>query len=342
MFGRDKPAFRSPAKILEDLAKLGEQGVYSVFLFQDPTMGGRKYWKELLCALKSDKSDLSEIVLELFEPPPSEFLEGLSSLRERIRLTISPESGVDSVRKAHGRTYTNEEILSTSRLCMKLGLRLTAFFMIGLAEETYETVEQTSRLWEQFYAMRCGEPQGGGGAVKHAVGSMILLDPGSLAFDHPEKYGYKLLFKNLRDYISGMLMPSWHQWVSYETRWLSRKDIATLTLHALTESILVREKYGLYSIPSLREKHGLVSTPELPELPAELYFTITHLSRIIIDEVDRAMQLSDATERQNRLRGLNEALKIDAWQTASGDPYEYKLAIWTALHKAVGLLDASS
>jgi B12-binding domain/radical SAM domain protein len=323
LFGRDRPAFRSPVKITDDLQKLDEQGVQAVFLFQDPCMGGRKYWRELVRALKSDNSNIDTISLELFAPPPAEFLKSLSSIRERVTLTISPESGVDTVMNAHGRPYTDTDLRSTAALCKRLGLRLTVFFMVGLAGENHETFEQTSHLWEEFYAMSHARPEGPG-AVRHVVGSMILLDPGSLAFDHPGKYGYKLFFKNLRDYIAGMTMPSWHQWISYETSNLSRADIARLTLYALAESARVREKYGVYAVQ---------------EEAAEHYF-ISRLGQIVLEEVDRVIELGDDQVMSDRLRNLSHLLTTYP-QPAPNDPYGYAAVIRRAAIESVGLLDAA-
>jgi B12-binding domain/radical SAM domain protein len=326
MFGRERPAFRSPSKIVEDLGKLGEQGVKVVFLFQDARMGGRKYWNELVTALKSDRSKIETIAMELFEPPPAKFLESLAGLRDRITLTMSPESGVDHVRRAHGRPYTNQEILSMTRTCKRLGLRLTVFFMLGLAGENRETMAQTYRLWEEFYSPAPGAEKVmiGGGVARHGMGSMVLLDPGSLAFDHPEKYGYKLHFKTLGDYIAGMSMPSWHQWISYETRELDRAEIARLTLDAFIESARIREKYGAFTTP---------------EETAEQYLMM-RLNRIIMDAVDHTMQLTDAHERLERLKALRESLASYP-ETGGSDLYGYWSAIRTAMRESIGLLDAS-
>jgi len=162
------------------------------------------------------------------------------------------------------------------------------------------------------------------GVVRHAFGSMILLDPGSLAFDYPEKYGYKLFFKKLRDYIAGMLMPSWHQWVSYETSKLSRADIARLTLYALAESARVREKYGVYMAP---------------EEAAEQYFMV-RAGQIVLEEVDRAVQITDAQATLDRLENLSQTLTSYPRLTPT-DPYGYGAAIMRATLESVGLLDAA-
>ena len=279
--------------------------------------------KNLLAALRSDTSNIKTLALELFEPATREFLESLASIRERVTLTISPESGVESVRKGHGRTYTNEQILSTANLCRKLGLSLTVFFMIGLAGETHETLEQTERLWEQLYKRTESGEDETRPVVKHGVSPMILLDPGSLAFDHPEEYGYKLRFKKLSDYVQAMTRPSWHQWISYETRELNTTEIANITLLALEESIRVREKHGVYK-----------SSPE----KAEQEYFVTRVGREIIASVDEAMGLKDEAERLNVLA---RTLSAYPWVASKDDPYGYSLAIRTAMMESVGLLDAT-
>jgi radical SAM superfamily enzyme YgiQ (UPF0313 family) len=65
-FGRERPAFRSPEKIAEDLRKLTNQGVQLVFLCQDPRMGGKEYWSRLLSKLQKEKLQLRQLTMELF------------------------------------------------------------------------------------------------------------------------------------------------------------------------------------------------------------------------------------------------------------------------------------
>jgi hypothetical protein len=86
----------------------------------------------------------------------------------------------------------------------------------------------------------------------------IVLDPGSLAFDFPEKYGYKLLYKNLEEYIQGLTGPSWHQWLNYETDLLDKKAIIEIILQSTAFTIDQREQYGLYSgAEAVRERLNL-------------------------------------------------------------------------------------
>jgi hypothetical protein len=121
---------------------------------------------------------------------------------------------------------------------------------------------------------------------------MILLDPGSLAFDFPTDYGYRLTFKNLEDYIEGMSLPSWHQWISYETKFLNRDSIRKLLIESLEYSINLRERCGFYSRVEADTAR----------------FCFVEASKATIDVVNDAMSIRDDGERLKRLKSFRESL----------------------------------
>jgi B12-binding domain/radical SAM domain protein len=289
-FGRNKPAFRSPEKITEDIKKLSEQGVQIVFLYQDPRLGGKQYWSRLIETIRQERIPLAQLSMELFGPADEEYIKELSEMRVPLALTISPESGVDSVRRAHGRNYTNEELLRTIKLCKRYGITLGIHSMLVLANETRETVKKTWEFWEQICSTN--QEVQGETPVSYAFGPMILLDPGSLAFDLPESHGYRPIFKNLEDYVKGMSLPSWHQWISYETVFLDKDSIIKLILDSLEYSISLRDKYGLYSKSEAETER--------------LYFV--DVNKLVINEVNKAMTLHDTSEKLKRLRSLKAYL----------------------------------
>jgi len=127
--------------------------------------------------------------------------------------------------------------------------------------------------------------------VHYGYGPMILLDPGSRAFDAPASYGYRLRFKNLEDYINGLSLPSWHQWISYETKSLNRDSITKLIIDSIERSIYLREKYGSYS-------NAEADT-------ARLYYIVAN--KLAIDMVDDAMSLEES-ERTKRLDIFKDSL----------------------------------
>ncbi|MEM2915192.1 MAG: radical SAM protein [Candidatus Bathyarchaeia archaeon] len=285
---RDKPSFRNPDKIAEDLEKLHEQGVKMVFLFQDPRMGGKNYYEELIRKIRTANISLMHLSMELFEPLNEEYIRSLSQIGIPLTLTISPETGAESVRIAHGRNYTNTELFKTIKICQKYQekIDLIVFFMFALAYENLETINDTLKLWEKICVTNRDSKN-----INYAFGPMILLDPGSLAFDYPKTYGYKLIFKDLEEYIRGMQMPSWHQWISYETKFLQRTKIADLIIRLIEKSINLREKYGIYDrIQAFKERLSYVFT-----------------NRLIMQKVDQAMHLNEF-ERQQKLKALKETI----------------------------------
>jgi hypothetical protein len=188
---------------------------------------------------------------------------------------MSPESLVEDVRSAHGRQYTNENIFKTAKLCKSYSIPIGIFSMLALANDTEETVKENWEVWEKICQLNIHGK--GSASIHYGFGPMILLDPGSPAFNYPEKYGYRLLFKTLEDYIRGMSQLSWHQWLSYETKYLNKDQIAKLIIDSVEYSINLRERYGVYT-KSLADKN-------------RSYFVDS--SRKIIADLDRAMRLLD-------------------------------------------------
>lgn len=119
----------------------------------------------------------------------------------------------------------------------------------------------------------------------------IIIDPGSLAHDYPEKYGYKMAFKTLEDYIEAFSQPSWHQWINYETELLSRDDLIELVFKFVEFSIIQRERYGLFSTSD-----------------AEIKRFQNKINKIAMDEVDAIMALQDKAERRAKLKLLKDTV----------------------------------
>lgn len=241
---REKPAFRSPEKIVEDIAKLSSLGIKKIFLFQDPRMGGKEYWTKLFSALRSVRQLEINISMELFGPADEEYIKQMASIGLPIALSISPESCCDEVRKAQGRKYGNEELYKTLKLCRKYNIPIGVFSMIALGDDTPKTIKETWKIWEQICIINC--ESSGRSPIHFAFGPMILLDPGSPAFDYPESHGYRLKFKDLEGYIKGMSLISWHQWISYETKYFNRDAITKLIIDSIERSISLREQYGIF------------------------------------------------------------------------------------------------
>jgi len=315
-FGMKKPSFRSPEKIIEDIKKLNEEGIKFVGLYQDPRMGGEKYWKELMAALRQEKNRFERLSLDLLAPADEEFVRAVATIGNRTVLQICPDTGACDVRRAQGRNYSNEELLDSIKLCHRYHIPVTVFLSVGLEGETGETIEETWELWDKLCSLdkRSLERGSFGSDVNRRVPlggpiiGPIVIEPGALCFDFSDKYGYKIAFSNLEEYIKGLSQPSWHQWLNHETKQLDKEAFLALIFKSIEYSIRQRMKYGVYD--------QMKAARELLKARANM---------IAVGEVNHLMTMTDEKERQSRLKALAEAVStLFSVSPDAYDPYGYR------------------
>lgn len=289
--GMNKPAFRSPEKIVRDMKKLNEYGISFIGLFQDARMAGEKYRKSLVETLKKEKPQLDRLSIDILKPSDEEFIKEISTVSRNIIMHFCPDTGSDEVRKLLGRNYSNKELLNTVRLCHKYHIPVTNFFSMGLAGETENRMKETWSLWEKLDQMDyTASLKGIFGDIESSVpiGGQILgpivLDPGSRAFDSPGKYGYRLLYKNMEEYIKGLSLPSWHQWLNYETLVSDKKTIVDMIQRSIEFTIDQREKYGFYNREQAYYERCMVEA-----------------DRAVVDRADQIMGMKDPDERIKKI-----------------------------------------
>lgn len=214
--------------------------------------------------------------------------------------------------------------------------------MIGLAKETYRTMEETWKLWEKLYEIDRKSPNElskryspEASRIKPEIGTMLLLDPGSLAFDFPKRYGYRLLLKRFEDYYAAMSMPSWDQWISFETKFLTKRDLVDLTLRSLEQILYLKERiYAFYKTPLDRARLNFER------------FKI-RINYLVIEEVKRIFLSKSQDERTARLRALEEAVTeytdlgtpSQKRKFMAPDPYGYRQVVEKIVHQSIGLTD---
>jgi radical SAM superfamily enzyme YgiQ (UPF0313 family) len=285
----NRPAFRSPAKIIQDIRNLVAQGVRFIGLYQDPRMGGDAYWRELLAGLAGESTEIERLSIDLLAPANEEFIRQVAKIGRQVVIHLCPDTGSDEVRNKLGRHYTNEDMMKTIKLCHKYHIPVTTFFSAGLAGETTENIQETWKLWEELAALDrrsqiSGElkvPLGG------PISGPIVIDPGSPAFDKPENFGYKLRYKTLEEYIAGLSQPAWHQWLNYETEELDNDGVVDLILSTVAFSIGQREKTGLYPPPQAAAER-----------------LKTEIDRVIVDEINQIMLIENKAERETAVTNL--------------------------------------
>jgi B12-binding domain/radical SAM domain protein len=238
---RGGPAYRRPEDLAEDIWSMSRWSKGPVFVLGDIRFGDPDYADRFLSRVKGATKQL---ILEVLTPAPRTFFRKLGEAAPDFILQMSPESHDEKVRSAFGRSYTNAELEETIAGALEAGCkRFDLFFMIGLPEQTYEsvmeTVEYCGQLMERFNT-------GDRPRLFPFISPFApFLDPGSEVFNNPEKYGYKLLRRTLEEHRQALVQPSWKHVLNYETRWMNRDEIATATYEAGLRFNQLKAKYGL-------------------------------------------------------------------------------------------------
>jgi B12-binding domain/radical SAM domain protein len=297
-FGMPRPAFRSPRRIVDDIQRLVDQGVRFIGLYQDPRVAGQAYWEELRDLLIKETPQFERLSFDLLFPADEAFVRDVAGISRKVILHFCPDTGSDSVRHLLGRRYDNEQILATIKLCLKYRIPVTNFFSVGLAGEAEAEMHETWDLWAQLDALNQEALEKGdfhdieeNVAIGGQVMGPILIDPGSRAFDHPEACGYKLLYKNLEEYVEALSQPSWHQWLNYGTELLDKRTIVDMIQQSTDFVIDQREITGFFGT-------------------AEAHYERCRLEadRVIIEAIDETMNLPDPRQREARVIAIRRTL----------------------------------
>jgi B12-binding domain/radical SAM domain protein len=284
---REKPSFRSARRMVEDFQRLDEQGINMIFMFQDCRIGPKPYYENLLKSLHKEKwSKIEYVSLELFNPVDDEFMRYLASNRpaDAIGLTFSPESGSDEVRAAHGRRYGNEAILETIDKCAVNSVPIDFHFMIALGEESPESLNEMWSLWDRIMRRKTASF-----FTSVDFGPMVILDPGSIAYENPAKFGYRMLYTAFNEMRQRLASPSWVDWINYETRHMTRDRLVESMFKATEVWIRLFERYGIFD--------GARAYGERMRL---------RLEKGITREVQNVLKNPDKEARSERLKELDQ------------------------------------
>jgi B12-binding domain/radical SAM domain protein len=287
---RNSVAYRSPGKVVEDLKNIAEYRT-PAFVIGDLANPDPEYGLEIFQQLKDENLGIP-IVFEFFLPPGKNFLNELGRSIEDFSIEMSPESGVEDIRRTAGREYSNVELENTITEAFKSGCsQFDLYFMIGLSEQNRSNLETTMDFID--------------GLLKEHEGDNLLpfispyspfLDPGSLAFEFPDRYGFTKYTDGLMDHYElldeGL---TWKDFLSYRTDELDREELVNITYEFAKE------------LANIKEKHGLISREKLVELEEKIKVS------------KRMIRLSDAHEEgmlkeehlEASLTELKERLLID-------------------------------
>jgi B12-binding domain/radical SAM domain protein len=238
---RKAPAYRTSADIFNDVRNISDISRGPILLVGDIREGGKERAHDLLKLLKAHPVK-NTLMFEAFNPMPPEFVRELAEAAPGFSLDMSPESHDPEVRKVSlGRSFSNEAMEKMIETALEAGAsRVEIFFMIGLHKQTrqsvLDTIDYCEYLLKKFKADK---------RLFLFMGHQApFMAPGSLAFEHPEQYGFKLLYKTLEEHRQALTLPSWKFSLNYETEWLSRDAITEVTYEAIARLTKLKAKYG--------------------------------------------------------------------------------------------------
>jgi B12-binding domain/radical SAM domain protein len=295
---RRYPAFRSPEKLAQDIRRIGEFSHGPVFVLGDIRQPGEDYTDRFLSAISGWKKP---VFIELFDAAPREFFQKVARALPNFTLEISMESHDEAVRRAFGRPYSNADIEATMDYALEAGVqRLDLFFMVGLKEQTYQsvmgTVEYSRRLLERN--ARRGDKR----VIPFISPLAPFLDPGSRAFEEPEKNGYRLFCRTLEQHRQALLEPSWKYVMNYETVWMDRDQIVDATYEAGRRLNLLKGEFGVIDVDCARATDRRIAAARN---------LIAEIDRIVLTTPDLAQRRQQLNELKHHVDDANLSTVCD-------------------------------
>jgi B12-binding domain/radical SAM domain protein len=239
-YHRGKIVFRSPESVIRDVKQIESFSSGPIFILGDLRQAGDDYADKVLSLLQKEKVK-NQFILELFSPASPDLIRQMGLSCPNFALEISPESHDPEVRRASGRNYSNDDLEQTISDAFAAGCgRLDIFYMIGLPKQTVqsalETVDYCGYLLDKF--------RGDKRLSLFIAPLSPFLDAGSLGFEHPERYGYRILFRSLEDHRQALISPSWKYSLNYETEWMTRQQIVDTAYEAILRLTRLKAKHG--------------------------------------------------------------------------------------------------
>ncbi len=223
---RERTAFRPAELIVRDVARVARYTSGPIFLIGDLNQAGEEYARVVLDGLRRHRVR-NNLILELFDGAPREFFRRVADAAPHFNFEMSPETHDEAIRRRGGKRYGNRELLDSVAGALNAGAgKFDIYFMIGLTGQSpasvMDTVEWAGELMARF-------------DERLAIFISPLapfLDPGSLAYENPDAFGYKILFKDFASYRTAIAAPTWKQALNYETAWMTRDELVDVTYRA--------------------------------------------------------------------------------------------------------------
>lgn len=239
-YGRSRVAFRDPELLVRDIAHIAKHIPGPVFVLNDFRQAGEEYSRAFITGLK--RVDFKNpIGFEFFTPPSEDFYALLDENLNDYSVEVSAESHDDDVRRAFGKPYTWEALSESITAAFRHNCqRFDLYFMTGIPTQTADSVRGTVAAVEELYGRMGENPR-----LLPFIGPMApFLDPGSMVFEDPERFGYTLRAHTLEEHRQLLIQPSWKYILNYVPDGMTLDEMVDSTYEAALGLNRVKAKVG--------------------------------------------------------------------------------------------------
>ncbi len=237
------PVYRNPRTIAKEIELAREILGAPIFVAGDINLAGEKFYGNLFREIKELKADIP-ILTEYFRPPQKDYLNELSRSFGEFSVEISPESSSENIRRINGREYSNESLEKSIADAKEAGCKkFDVYFTLGISGQGEKELEDDIE-----YATKLMNHEKGSDMKVYSFISPLtpFIDPGSLIYEKPEKYGFHITARTIEEYYNLLDNgKSWVDFLNYYNDWMSAKDIERLTYQSEIEMITARRDVGL-------------------------------------------------------------------------------------------------
>ncbi|EQD79596.1 PlaP5, partial [mine drainage metagenome] len=139
--------------------------------------------------------------------------------------------------------YSNHDLEKSIDLARSYGSRkFDVYFSIGLPLQTKSDVLEDVNYMEKLMSEHGSDSMPIFGFISPLA---PFLDPGSLFYEMPDRYGFNIFARKITDYYNILdTGNSWEDFVNYETRWMSKKEMIEATYESGIRMVEVGTEVG--------------------------------------------------------------------------------------------------
>ncbi|WP_393972177.1 TIGR04190 family B12-binding domain/radical SAM domain protein [Oxyplasma meridianum] len=275
------PIFREPSTVAEEIELAQEILGSPGFIAGDINLAGEKFYSKLFTEMRERKITIP-ILTEYFRPPSREYLYTLSRTFDDFAAEISPESSDENIRRFNGREYTNRELEKSIDSAAEFGCKkFDVYFTLGLSKQGEKELNADIEYAKALTLRTVPNKM----PIYVFISPLTpFIDPGSLIYEMPDKYGFHITASTIDDYYNLLDKGnSWTDFLNYYTDWMSVSEIERLTYKSEIEMIQARIDEGI-----IENKPGQIIIDNIRKYMAGSDYekdkrTYSHLSYLNID-----------------------------------------------------------